>query len=94
MEVVDLAEKYHFNPRSPYGERLNNNVAPPGNGGISIHAPLTGSDLRPAGMSGSLSISIHAPLTGSDVSVGVLGHGDAISIHAPLTGSDSKNAQK
>ena len=34
----------YFNPRSPYGERLFENFAFVSGAGISIHAPLTGSD--------------------------------------------------
>ena len=36
-------------------------------GGISIHAPRTGSDRSPSGqLTAQLNISIHAPRTGSD----------------------------
>ena len=56
--------------------------------GISIHAPLTGSDHWKNSTTCRLLISIHAPLTGSDKP----GHSwidlPIISIHAPLTGSD------
>ena len=38
--------QYNFNPRSPYGERLFENFAFVSGAGISIHAPLTGSDSR------------------------------------------------
>ena len=56
---------------------------------ISIHAPLTGSDLSDAISCIVTEISIHAPLTGSDYYY----QDDElvtlpISIHAPLTGSD------
>ena len=37
----------HFNPRSPYGERLYSKSIPFILTAISIHAPLTGSDLKP-----------------------------------------------
>ena len=36
----------HFNPRSPYGERLLREQEEMDGQGISIHAPLTGSDLH------------------------------------------------
>ena len=56
--------------------------------GISIHAPLTGSDFFIPLSAALVPISIHAPLTGSD-RVNRLGFEIySISIHAPLTGSD------
>ena len=42
--VVTAHAKMHFNPRSPYGERLAVSKNERKRGGISIHAPLTGSD--------------------------------------------------
>ena len=56
--------------------------------GISIHAPLTGSDGGQARQLDRATISIHAPLTGSDISARRSGRYGRISIHAPLTGSD------
>ena len=57
--------------------------------GISIHAPLTGSDEPgPAVILSIVVISIHAPLTGSDLDREKLSFAGGISIHAPLTGSD------
>ena len=58
-------------------------------GVISIHAPLTGSDVPAVDIDLPAGISIHAPLTGSDYYY----QDDElvtlpISIHAPLTGSD------
>ena len=59
---------HYFNPRSPYGERLQVIVDGGEDAVISIHAPLTGSDLHPTCWSKSRAIiSIHAPLTGSDL---------------------------
>ena len=54
-----------FNPRSPRGERraisvLDNSL------GISIHAPLAGSDYEDKEGFLKRVISIHAPLAGSD----------------------------
>ena len=80
---------WDFNPRSPHRER------PCGNGfsgddlAISIHAPLTGSDLLCCSGVPTCHISIHAPLTGSDPPVCAIWERLLISIHAPLTGSDS-----
>ena len=36
----------NFNPRSPYGERLGRNYGLDSTKPISIHAPLTGSDVK------------------------------------------------
>ena len=56
---------------------------------ISIHAPLTGSDLgRLDRYIRYADISIHAPLTGSDFRFPARFMVFDISIHAPLTGSD------
>ncbi len=61
------AKSTNFNPRSPYGERLDLYPAQLKIRFISIHAPLTGSDVPlPYQLLGQLAISIHAPLTGSD----------------------------
>ena len=56
--------------------------------GISIHAPLTGSDMDYGIKPPYWKISIHAPLTGSDASLDCGVNSQGISIHAPLTGSD------
>ena len=58
-------------------------------GFISIHAPLTGSDLPLSQYKDVIIISIHAPLTGSDHLTQLHTHYEVISIHAPLTGSDN-----
>ena len=58
---------------------------------ISIHAPLTGSDLDVVAGVIIAGISIHAPLTGSDDLFHPLAIPNLISIHAPLTGSDTLN---
>ena len=102
---------FHFNPRSPYGERLSalllgfllryfNPRSPYGERlflvgmcmipfAISIHAPLTGSDLcLLTQLAHSLLFQSTLPLRGATTK----GSGDQkdqqISIHAPLTGSD------
>ena len=56
----------YFNPRSPYGERPWETNCPLWSSKISIHAPLTGSDIPFKSLNMILPISIHAPLTGSD----------------------------
>ena len=57
----------HFNPRSPCGERPMYGLSCSNCSGISIHAPLAGSDRRIGVAGGRLFISIHAPLAGSDM---------------------------
>ncbi len=59
------ARAAHFNPRSPHGERLFARLVDAALD-ISIHAPLTGSDIDMGGEAYEMTISIHAPLTGSD----------------------------
>ena len=56
---------------------------------ISIHAPLTGSDITQKAVRSRIKISIHAPLTGSDLVESIPRIITRISIHAPLTGSDN-----
>ena len=99
-----------FNPRSPYGERPQEQETQreeqkfqstlPLRGAtpfpflacleypISIHAPLTGSDMEEIDRARAEWISIHAPLTGSDCPDCGAHLDPGISIHAPLTGSD------
>ena len=57
----------HFNPRSPHRERQIVHKSFGFSEDISIHAPLTGSDVSSTLSRTSLPISIHAPLTGSDI---------------------------
>ena len=64
-------------------------------GFVSIHAPLTGSDMSaPASLSGAAPVSIHAPLTGSDQGWRSGHYRQPVSIHAPLTGSDSNPSSR
>ena len=60
--------------------------------GISIHAPLAGSDRHHRRLVLREDISIHAPLAGSDLLTADGLTGDEISIHAPLAGSDYHHA--
>ena len=60
---------------------------------ISIHAPLTGSDMFYVFCFQFQPISIHAPLTGSDHDLTIpINSVSTISIHAPLTGSDFRGS--
>ena len=64
---VPYARIYHFNPRSPRGERLQHGFPSLLDGGISIHAPREGSDHFTIRDNATISpISIHAPREGSD----------------------------
>ena len=79
----------NFNPRSPYGERLQLYVPFTLFGVISIHAPLTGSDLLAIALVplvGKFQSTL--PLRGATSSSEVIFVLIDISIHAPLTGSD------
>ena len=88
-QAGQAAKKKYFNPRSPHGERLDALALRIKRKIISIHAPLTGSDLRRSRPPPCRArISIHAPLTGSDHVVIATLSMSQISIHAPLTGSD------
>ena len=80
--------RWHFNPRSPHGERLVYADALMAFDIISIHAPRTGSDTLYRYLMLAYIISIHAPRTGSDVHDKSTDFGNIISIHAPRTGSD------
>ena len=81
----------HFNPRSPHGERLFGAAHRLPHGGISIHAPRTGSDRCPCkrttsrGNFNPRSPHGERPLPPSESAQCV-----PISIHAPRTGSDPR----
>ena len=57
---------FHFNPRSPCGERHIITITSSGGVIISIHAPRVGSDWAWERVSAPPPISIHAPRVGSD----------------------------
>ena len=78
----------HFNPRSPYGERLTITVQERECRIFQSTLPLRGATDSIANCSFQIRISIHAPLTGSDPQGDSPARIDEISIHAPLTGSD------
>ena len=60
-------QRFHFNPRSPHGERHEQHEILHRLRLISIHAPRTGSDRKVPNQEGHHArISIHAPRTGSD----------------------------
>ena len=86
--VTSVSRHIYFNPRSPHRERHKEEITNIISNFISIHAPLTGSDVDMLKPSDIGHISIHAPLTGSDSEWLSAGADLEISIHAPLTGSD------
>ena len=60
-------------------------------GGISTHAPRTGSDVGLAqNIKPEQLISTHAPRTGSDINPATMRGSQGISTHAPRTGSDAE----
>ena len=85
LAVVDQ----NFNPRSPHRERQSDRISRKNNAWISIHAPLTGSDL-PASMSSRLLFNFNprSPHRERQGRNSDSPDGRRISIHAPLTGSD------
>ena len=87
------AAEWHFNPRSPHGERRAASRQKEGQKWISTHAPRTGSDLHNTPTPPAGDISTHAPRTGSDnPTADPANEAIAISTHAPRTGSDWKPA--
>ena len=81
-----------FNPRSPCGERLHQDVQAENAVIISIHAPRAGSDPLICKAKCSPDISIHAPRAGSDVVADSAEQKSIeISIHAPRAGSDCRS---
>ena len=80
---------YNFNPRSPYGERLDMAKATYSYKRFQSTLPLRGATQHHLQHKGQQNISIHAPLTGSDGLSLFFLEVIMISIHAPLTGSDS-----
>ena len=80
---------YHFNPRSPCGERRAADKLLDCQRAISIHAPRVGSDGEGDDTIIDLGISIHAPRVGSDAQTRSARLYELISIHAPRVGSDA-----
>ena len=83
---------YHFNPRSPCGERLAGLDCPHKNRTISIHAPRAGSDAAEIGMYAvTEEFQSTLPVRGATASAyPMLTVSWAISIHAPRAGSDRR----
>ena len=88
MGITFFIYVWHFNPRSPCGERLIRGYAVRRERGISIHAPRAGSDERPAKkpLSPCLFQST-LPVRGAAMESGRAVLNKCISIHAPRAGS-------
>ena len=78
----------HFNPRSPWGERLDPVPVPPAFFGFQSTLPVGGATPCQRRFFFQDWISIHAPRGGSDPLPPSSGAGERISIHAPRGGSD------
>ena len=79
----------NFNPRSPYGERPVSTTSVPQMPGISIHAPLTGSDRdTDTGWGQHQDFNPRSPYGERPRIWHYRRSAESISIHAPLTGSD------
>ena len=78
----------HFNPRSPWGERLEDEPTYTRSQIFQSTLPVGGATRGYPGAGGQNRISIHTPRGGSDPK-GNIAHGKVkISIHAPRGGSD------
>ena len=85
----------NFNPRSPHRERLFGAMVTDICQGISIHAPLTGSDgFVPYDTVCQIYFNPRSPHRERQVQSLFAAANWDISIHAPLTGSDSKYTHK
>ena len=83
---------HYFNPRSPRGERRIFLKTVTLGAGISIHAPLAGSDIlhrRPPSSSSRFQSTL--PSRGATELYALRSRRYVISIHAPLAGSDSSS---
>ena len=82
----DAAE--HFNPRSPHGERPEDDIEDSRLLVFQSTLPARGATRLLTFWTTSGQISIHAPRTGSDAELAFVAQLGKISIHAPRTGSD------
>ena len=79
---------WHFNPRSPCGERQHLTIHAAQQPQFQSTLPVWGATSPGAGLSFCAVISIHAPRVGSDRCSLLLYRLPCISIHAPRVGSD------
>ena len=82
----DAAE--YFNPRSPHGERPEDDIEDSRLWVFQSTLPARGATRLLTFWTTSGQISIHAPRTGSDAELAFVAQLGKISIHAPRTGSD------
>ena len=81
--------RWHFNPRSPHGERHEENNKEYEGLIFQSTLPARGATAYHIRSNTNILISIHAPRTGSDLPLfGGFSNRFCISIHAPRTGSD------
>ena len=88
MRFQSLPTQSHFNPRSPWGERLWQVFYKGHEQLFQSTLPVGGATPSQWYVSTSCSISIHAPRGGSDIVKHRLYFFRTISIHAPRGGSD------
>ena len=82
------AAEWHFNPRSPHGERREPMISLFGAFVFQSTLPARGATKPRPRDAARTAISIHAPRTGSDGRFVAAIYEFVISIHAPRTGSD------
>ena len=80
--------RYHFNPRSPHGERQARDSGAIEQDAFQSTLPARGATRLLEFLHPRNNISIHAPRTGSDKIRQEMQQFQQISIHAPRTGSD------
>ena len=78
----------YFNPRSPHGERPEDDIEDSRLWVFQSTLPARGATRLLTFWTTSGQISIHAPRTGSDAELAFVAQLGKISIHAPRTGSD------
>ena len=86
-----FGDHVHFNPRSPWGERLQSIEKMQEAFKFQSTLPVGGATFNAGELIPFLCISIHAPRGGSDNLVGRFRNNRLISIHAPRGGSDNGN---
>ena len=79
----------YFNPRSPHGERPEDDIEDSRLWVFQSTLPARGATRLLTFWTTSGQISIHAPRTGSDAELAFVAQLGKISIHAPRTGSDT-----
>ena len=84
---------WHFNPRSPWGERPVTTRTTTPSSGFQSTLPVGGATVNGISVLSYASISIHAPRGGSDRDQLIREPFCRISIHAPRGGSDKRDGR-